>query len=522
MRALWVLDPQGRLIADTDPVKPGTDLSDRDYFTAFRQQSDRGFYLGAPVRSRSTGTWLISAAYPVDDANGALAAIVVAALEPPYFEKLWGAIDFGAGGQIDLYRADGILMASSLRNNPRIGQRQHDPAIALALARGAAATSHGRDVLVVAQPLGMYPQITLTARRSLGELLQQWRRYALIMAAAWLVLSLMVVTLFVMRRRSWAQRSAAIDALHSSERKFAAAFRASPDAIMITRAADGVFVEISDSVSRMTGFTREELIGHSSVEHDLWADPDARQRYIGLMRSHGRVANLEARFRIRSGEQRIGEMSGELIDIEGQPHMLGIIRDVTEHRRREELIWQQANFDTLTGLPNRRMFLDRLAGRIKSRRCTAAARPAVHRPGPVQGSQRHAGPREGRRPAGAERRARIQRWLRARRRRHALARLGGDEFAVILPDAGRRAAVDHVAQDDPRLPRWQPFSLGLEQAFISASIGVAFCIRTTAPKWTSCCATPTRPCTRPSGAGRNRYCYFTPSLQDAAHERAVR
>ncbi len=523
VRALWVLDPQGRMIADTDPLKPGTDLSDRDYFAAFRQQSDRGFYLGVPVRSRSTGTWLISAAYPVRDANGALAAIVVAALEPPYFEKLWGAIDFGAGGQIDLYRADGILMASSLRDNPRIGQRQNDPAIELALARGAAATSHGSGVLVVAQPLGMYPQITLTARRSLGELLQQWRRYALIMAAAWLVLSLLVVALFVMRRRSWTQKSAAIEALHSSERKFAAAFRASPDAIMITRAADGVFVEISDSVSRMTGFTREELIGRSSVEHDMWVDPDARQRYIGLMRSHGRVANLEARFRVRSGEQRIGEISGELIDIEGQPHILGIIRDVTEHRRREELIWQQANYDILTGLPNRRMLVARLAGRIETARLQSSRFALLlidldqfkevndalgHEKGDallVQVAARIqscvGGDSDGRPDAAL------------------IARLGGDEFAILLP-APAGVPDTTAVLDDLIASLGAAFSLGLDRVFISASIGVAFF-----PDGGVEVAELLRHADQAMYAakrtGRNRYCYFHQSLQDAAHQRAV-
>jgi diguanylate cyclase (GGDEF)-like protein/PAS domain S-box-containing protein len=525
VRALWVLDPQGRLIADTDAGNLGVNLADRDYFTAFRQHSDRGFYLGVPVRSRSTGTWLISAAYPVRDSAGALAGIVVAALEPPYFEKLWGSIDFGAGSQIDLFRADGTLMASSLRDNPRIGQRQHDPAIALALARGAAATSRGNDLLVVAQPLGMYPQITLTARRSLGELLQQWRRYALIMAAAWLVLSLMVVALFVMRRRSWAQRMAAIEALHGSERKFAAAFRASPDAIMITRAADGVFVEVSDSVSRMTGFKREDLVGHSSLEHDMWVDPQARQRYVSMMRSHGRVANMEARFRIRSGEQRVGEMSGELIDIEGQPHILGIIRDVTEHRRREELIWRQANYDILTGLPNRRMFVARLDERIGTAKLQGERFALLlidldqfkevndalgHEKGDallVQVAARIQagidGLDAGDGGAGAP----------------LLARLGGDEFAIVL------TAPDGAAGTNPVLDRLiaslgAAFTLGLDRVFISASIGVAFF-----PDGGAEVAELLRHADQAMYAakrgGRNRYCYFHQSLQDAAHQRAV-
>ena len=527
VRALWVLDPQGRLMADTDIGNLGVDLSDRDYFTVYHQQPGSGFYLGVPVRSRSVGKWLISAAYPVRDSGGAIVAVVAAALEPPYFEKLWGAIDFGEGGQIDLYRADGILLASSRRDNPMIGQVQRDKTVALALARGAAGTSHGQDALLVSQPLGMYPQITLTARRSLGELLQQWQRFALMMALAWLVLSLMVVALFVMRRRSWAQRLAAIEALQGSERKFAAAFRASPDAIMITRAKDGVFVEVSDSVTRMTGYARADLIGHSSLEHDMWVEADARERYLALMRNHGRVSNLEARFRIRSGEQRIGEISGELIDIDGQPHVLGIIRDVTEHRRREDLIWRQAHYDTLTSLPNRRMFVDRLAERIGSARLQAARFALLlidldqfkevndtlgHEKGDallVQVAGRIGASIDslanGAAAPGDPEPA-------------VVARLGGDEFAIILPADG--AADIGKALDGLIASLSAAFALGLDRVFISASIGVAF-YPDAGIEVAELLRHADQAMYAAKRGGRNRYCYFHQSLQDAAHQRAV-
>ncbi|HEU5434912.1 MAG TPA: EAL domain-containing protein [Telluria sp.] len=516
VRALWVLSPAGRIIADTDTGNLDADLADRDYFAVYRQQPGSGFYLGAPVRSRSTGTWLISAAYPVRDVHGALAGVVVAALEPPYFEKLWGAIDLGAAGQIDLYRADGILMASSKRDNPLIGQRQRDRGIELALARGAASTSQDSDTLMVTQPLGTYPQLTLAARRSLADLLQQWRRFAMVMGGAWLLLSLMVVALFVMRRRSWLRQMAAIDALQSSERKFAAAFRASPDAIMITRASDGMFVEVSESVSRMTGFAREDLIGRSSLEHDIWVETQARQRYIGQMRAHGRVSNMEARFRIRSGEQRIGEISGELIDLDGQQHILGIIRDVTEHRSREELIWRQANYDTLTNLPNRRMFADRLASRIDAARLHGARFALLlidlDHFKEVNDTLGHEKGDEllvqvaGRIVAGVVPGA-------------AVARLGGDEFAIVLP------SIDDAADTGAVLERLiaalsTSFALGLDRVFISASIGVAH-YPDAGVEVAELLRHADQAMYAAKRAGRNRYCYFHQSLQDAAHQRAL-
>ena len=519
VRALWVLGPSGRIIADSDTGNLGIDLSDRDYFAVYRRQPASGFYLGAPIQSRSTGTWLISAAWPLKDSGGALAGVVVAALEPPYFEKLWGAIDFGASGQIDLYRADGILMASSRRANPLIGQHQQDPAVALALARGAASTSHGDHALMVSQPLGAYPQMTLVARRSLGDLLLQWQRFTVMMGAAWLLLSVLVATLFVMRRRAGARNLAAIDALQRSEQKFAAAFRASPDAIMITRVADGMFVEVSDSVSRITGYSREELIGHASSEYDVWVEPQARQRYIAQLQAHGRVANMEAQFKIRSGEQRIGEMSGELIDIDGQAHVLGIIRDVTLHRRREQHIWRQANYDGLTGLPNRRMFVHHLAGRIEAARVLEA--PFVlllidldqfkevndtlgHDKGDallVQVAERIVA-----HMAGIDGDALV-------------ARLGGDEFAIAMqaPDA----TLDlEEALDGLLAALAAAFALGPDRVFISASIGVAGYPDAGAAV-DELLRHADQAMYAAKRAGRNRYCHFHHSLQAAAHQRAA-
>ena len=349
---------------------------------------------------------------------------------------------------------------------------------------------------------------------------------------AWLVLASLVVALLVLRRRWWTQKMAANDALQRSERKFAAAFRASPDAIMITRVADGLFVDISDSVTRITGYSRADLLGSSSLRHDLWAEPHERQRYIGQISTHGRVTAMEARFRIRSGEQRIGEMSGELIDIDGQPHVLGIIRDVTEHRAREQLIWQQANHDALTGLPNRRMFADHLAARI-----AAAAQHGEqfavllidldqfkevndtlgHEQGDellTQAAARIVAVTGGADGAGKD--------------AVLVARLGGDEFAIVLPAVqGGASGVTGITRGtlgltlDALLEALAAaFALGSDRVFISASIGVA-----AYPQAGGAAAELLRHADQAmyaaKGAGRNRYCHFHQGLQDAAGQRAA-
>jgi PAS domain S-box-containing protein len=143
--------------------------------------------------------------------------------------------------------------------------------------------------------------------------------------------------------RDITDRKRAEEALRFSERKFAAAFQASPDAITITSAKDGRIIEANEMTFRLTGYTREELIGHSTIELNFWADESARERYVALLREHARVVEMEAGFRIKSGEIRCVLVSGEGITVEGQPHILGIIRDITERKRVEARLAYQAS-----------------------------------------------------------------------------------------------------------------------------------------------------------------------------------
>ncbi len=117
---------------------------------------------------------------------------------------------------------------------------------------------------------------------------------------------------------------------------FEAAFRASPDAVNINRLEDGMFVDINDGFEAMTGWTREAVMGRSSMDVEIWADPRDRERLVEGLQRDGGVSNLEARFRMRSGEIRWGLMSARVLTIGGVPHILSITRDITERKEARE------------------------------------------------------------------------------------------------------------------------------------------------------------------------------------------
>ncbi len=128
------------------------------------------------------------------------------------------------------------------------------------------------------------------------------------------------------------------EALRESEERFRKAFRASPDALTITRLPDGLLVDVNEGFERITGWTREEVVGRTTAEISAWADPAERARILEAIQKEGQVRGMEASFRMRDGSVRVGSFSAVVTEIGGEPHMLAIIRDVTERKAMEQAL----------------------------------------------------------------------------------------------------------------------------------------------------------------------------------------
>jgi two-component system, cell cycle sensor histidine kinase and response regulator CckA len=119
-------------------------------------------------------------------------------------------------------------------------------------------------------------------------------------------------------------------ALQESEERFRKAFHTSPDSISITRLKDGLYVDINDSFTQITGYSRNDVIGKTSLETKIWSDAAARIELINQLQKHGSVTNLKARFRKKSGKTAIGLMSASISDMNGVPHILSVTRDIDD------------------------------------------------------------------------------------------------------------------------------------------------------------------------------------------------
>ncbi len=104
--------------------------------------------------------------------------------------------------------------------------------------------------------------------------------------------------------RDIVERKRAEESIKESEEKFSKAFRSSPQAIVISRLSDAVMVDVNDTFLKLTGFTREEVIGRKSPETGVWANPEERAVMVGELIKSGNVRDKEYNFRMKSGEIR--------------------------------------------------------------------------------------------------------------------------------------------------------------------------------------------------------------------------
>jgi len=125
--------------------------------------------------------------------------------------------------------------------------------------------------------------------------------------------------------------------IQQSEEKFRKAFQTNPDSININLLNDGRYVSINNGFTQITGYTADEVIGKTSIELQIWENPNDRVKLRQGLSTNGVVENMETAFRAKNGDIIIGLMSASLIDLDGIPHIFSITRDITQRKRSEQI-----------------------------------------------------------------------------------------------------------------------------------------------------------------------------------------
>jgi PAS domain S-box-containing protein len=136
------------------------------------------------------------------------------------------------------------------------------------------------------------------------------------------------------------ERKQAEEALRQSNENRSMIIKATPDAISITRLADGTFLEINKAFTDVTGYTPEELLGYSSLPGGvaLWTKEEDRDRMVTALKAKGEIISMEMSLRVKNGTIRTSLLSARVLEMNGEKCILTIARDITERKRMEEAL----------------------------------------------------------------------------------------------------------------------------------------------------------------------------------------
>ncbi|SFO21763.1 PAS domain S-box-containing protein/diguanylate cyclase (GGDEF) domain-containing protein [Pseudomonas sp. NFACC24-1] len=130
--------------------------------------------------------------------------------------------------------------------------------------------------------------------------------------------------------------------LQTSEEKFAKAFHASPDGLLLSRQSDGLLIEVNEGFSRITGFNSALSVDRSTLDLGIWVNLNERKQMLDLLKRDGFVRDFSCHIRRNDGQIRLCEVSSRPLPIGNEDCMLTIARDITERHLMQEKLQQAA------------------------------------------------------------------------------------------------------------------------------------------------------------------------------------
>lgn len=134
--------------------------------------------------------------------------------------------------------------------------------------------------------------------------------------------------------RDVTKRNSILKKLKESEERFYKIFKNSPVGISLTRISDGVYVDVNDALLKIGGYTKDEVIGKTTVELKVY-DENTRDKFIEKLVKEGRVDAVEHQFPRKDGSIAYVIFSLEIVELNGEKFILGIIMDNTERKLNE-------------------------------------------------------------------------------------------------------------------------------------------------------------------------------------------
>ncbi|WP_167858529.1 PAS domain S-box protein [Methylobacterium nonmethylotrophicum] len=347
VRNLAVLDERGDWIIDSVPgAHPPLNSADRDYFLWHRERPDPGMHLGEMILSRATGKWLIPLTRRWNKPDGSFGGLVAAALDPAYFQSFYDELGVGQQGSIALISDRARLLVRHPYDPGMVNlDVSRGPLFRDLLPRSPVGTASsvqaldGNELIVAYERLRDFPFVVWVGR-SVPETLAAWRREVLVVggviASAAVLLALLGLHLDRRQRRVHAAEAL----IRESEARYRLLADNASDVIMIKDVRrGGLRSYVSPAIRAVLGYDPEEFA--ALPPRDL-IHPDDAGRVLAL------EAGIDADHPVATSVHRLRHKDGRWLWVEvaftwmrqddGEPRLLGTIRDVSERVAAEEAI----------------------------------------------------------------------------------------------------------------------------------------------------------------------------------------
>jgi len=375
LRGLYVLDSVGNWVGATVDLPAHTNYADREYFQYHAHSTSQDARLGAPVRSRSTGEWIIPVSRRYNNADGSFAGVVVATFESTYFSDYYQTAPIGEDGAVMLMDGDGSVLARSPFIEDVIGVKIVTDDL---FGQGFKTADIGASRYVspvdgVPRIGGFYrswrSQLVVLVAVSEAEALAEWAAEARPRWVAGFIATFVTFFLALLLFRQNQKKRAADARLKHMEAEFRMMAENSSDVVERID-ANGARLYVSPAARRIMGRDPAEMVGGQVFDR---VHPDDRADVMNLTESLTEDTSLTVTFRSENG-------AGAEIWLETSLNALprtadgaaagavAVTRDVTARKQMEVKLAEMATIDGLTGLANRRAFDDRLVQEFRRTR----------------------------------------------------------------------------------------------------------------------------------------------------------
>jgi diguanylate cyclase (GGDEF)-like protein/PAS domain S-box-containing protein/hemerythrin-like metal-binding protein len=123
-----------------------------------------------------------------------------------------------------------------------------------------------------------------------------------------------------------------------TQQRFELIFNTTPDAILITKLEDGLITAVNPAFTRITGFLKDEVIKKPILHLGVWSNSEERDRFTRILKETGLCENEEFIFHRKDGTSFTGMVSARTFMMEGQPHIISVVHDITARKQVEEAL----------------------------------------------------------------------------------------------------------------------------------------------------------------------------------------